>query len=107
MEQSKGRICMYTADLMIWLWTILLNGETNEIYNVGSEETILILDLAKNIIEKSSSAIRYETPKLPPNNASSINCIPNTQKAQKELGLKQNYSLSESIKRTIAWAKQY
>ena len=106
-DGTPQRSYMYTADLMIWLWTILLNGKVNEIYNVGSEEVISILDLAKTVIEESGSALKYETHKLSPNNASPINYVPSTQKSQEELGLKQNYSLPESIKRTITWAKQY
>lgn len=106
-DGTPKRSYMYTADLMIWLWTILLNGRTNEIYNVGSEDPISVPDLAKTVIEESGSALNYETHKLPSDNALPTSYIPSTQKAQKELGLKQNYSLSESIKRTIAWTKQY
>ena len=37
---------MYSADLMIWLWTILINGKSSYPYNVGSSSIINMEDLA-------------------------------------------------------------
>jgi dTDP-glucose 4,6-dehydratase len=48
---------MYASDLMIWLWKILINGESNSPYNVGSDESISIKDLAKKIKVVSNSAV--------------------------------------------------
>lgn len=94
------RSYLYTADLVIWLLAILLKSENKSIYNVGSRNGISIYDLAKkvnnytgkvDILTKSN--YNYPTPKY----------IPNNKKIIKELGVKENYTLDEAIKRTIDW----
>ncbi|WP_307971760.1 NAD(P)-dependent oxidoreductase [uncultured Brachyspira sp.] len=98
------RSYLYTADLVIWLLAILLKSENKSIYNVGGRNGISIYDLAKkvskqvnNYTEKvdilTKSNYNYPTPKY----------IPNNKKIIKELGVKENYTLDEAIKRTIEW----
>jgi len=50
-DGSTIRSYMYASDLMVWLWKILLKGEINQPYNVGSDEAISI----KKLAEKTSS----------------------------------------------------
>lgn len=100
------RSYMYTADLMCWLWTILLNGKADEAYNVGSEDAMSIAELAKTVSESCAPAAKCEVLGKPDFNIPAPRYIPNTEKAQKKLGLKQSYSLTDSIKRTIQWAHQ-
>jgi nucleoside-diphosphate-sugar epimerase len=56
-DGSTIRSYMYASDLMIWLWRILINGEFNSPYNVGSDESISIKDLAEKIKGVSNSAV--------------------------------------------------
>ena len=97
---------LYAADLMCWLWTILLNGKADEDYNVGSEDAISISELATTVSECCPPAVKCEILGKPDFNIPAPRYIPNTEKARKELGLKQSYSLTDSIKRTIQWAHQ-
>lgn len=99
------RSYLYTADLMIWLWTILLEGTSGETYNVGSEEAISIAELAKLISAYVSPSTTYKILGEPDIQVPASRYVPNTHKAQLELGLKQHYLLPESIKRTIQWAQ--
>lgn len=98
------RTYLYTADLVIWLFTILLNSENKSIYNVGSSKEISITNLAKKVAKSvnnytgnikilKEANYNYPTPKY----------IPDNTKIIKELGVMENYSLDESIKRTIEW----
>lgn len=98
------RSYLYTADLVIWLFTILLNSNDKSIYNVGSSNEISIYNLAKkvsnlvinytgNIEVLTKANYSYPTPKY----------IPNNSKIIEELKVKENYTLDESIKRTIEW----
>lgn len=98
------RSYLYAADLMCWLWTILLNGKADEDYNVGSEDAISISELATTVSECCPPAVKCEVLGKPDFNIPAPRYIPNTEKARKELGLKQSYSLTDSIKRTIQWA---
>lgn len=98
------RSYLYTADLVIWLLAILLKSENKSIYNVGDRNGISIYDLAKKVSKQvnnytgkvdilTKSNYNYPTPKY----------IPNNKKIIKELGVKENYTLDEAIKRTIDW----
>lgn len=98
------RSYLYAADLMVWLWTILLEGVPGTAYNVGSENAVSIAELAKVISKCVSPNIGYSIIGKPDLHTPAPRYIPNTEKARKELGLKQSYSLTDSIKRTIQWA---
>lgn len=98
------RSYLYTADLVIWLFTILLNSEDKSIYNVGSSNEISIYNLAKKV---SNLVINY-TGNIEVLAKANYNCptpkyIPNNSKIIEELKVKENYTLDESIKRTIEW----
>ena len=98
------RSYLYTADLVLWLLTILLKSENNSIYNVGGEDGISIYDLAKKVAKQNNNYTgkikvlteanyNYPAPKY----------IPNNEKIIKELGVKENYTLDNAIKRTIEY----
>lgn len=98
------RSYLYTADLVIWLFTILLNSENKSIYNVGSSYEISIYDLAKKV---SNLAINYtgniEILTKPNYNYPTPKYIPDNSKIIEDLNVKENYTLDEAIKRTIEW----
>ena len=98
---TQRRSYMYTSDLTTWLWTILFRGENCEIYNVGSEESITIYELAKLINEISLNKIDIILNKLSKDEISNDNYVPSTKKAQNKLGIKQTIDLKSAIERTI------
>jgi dTDP-glucose 4,6-dehydratase len=97
------RSYLYTADLAIWLWTILLKG-SGRAYNVGSEDAISIQGLAGRIIAgvDPSLQIRVAHQQNWPLPAPS-RYVPSTRRARSELGLMSWISLDEAIRRTAAW----
>ncbi|MCG9706189.1 NAD-dependent epimerase/dehydratase family protein, partial [Photobacterium damselae] len=48
------RSYLYAADMVIWLFIILINGEDKEIYNVGSDNFLTIKELAISISDENS-----------------------------------------------------
>ena len=90
------RSYLYGADLAIWLLTILLKGKDREVYNVGSDESVSIFELANKIagnevvvnVGKKDVTSYY---------------VPNIDKCKVELGLRVYTSLDDSIKKTLSF----
>jgi nucleoside-diphosphate-sugar epimerase len=92
------RSYMYADDLVEWLMTIADNASPNcPIYNVGSDQSILVGDLAKLL------ANTYHVPaEIPQIVDSKIDrYIPSIEKAKNELGLTLKFDLADSIKEAI------
>jgi dTDP-glucose 4,6-dehydratase len=100
-DGTPVRSYMYAADLVIWLITILIKGKNCYPYNVGSEEEISIETLAKTIAGFSKKPLAVKI-KIKKSNSYKIDrYVPSTQRARKELGLKQHIRLSDGILKTI------
>lgn len=104
-DGTAYRSYLYAADLAIWLWTILSQGEINRPYNVGSEEAIDMYSLAKVIAQISQPKLKVKVIKKKAPNKPIDRYVPLTKRARQELNLKQTISLEDSIKRTIEWNK--
>ena len=97
------RSYLYTADLAVWLWTILLRGEMGRPYNVGSDEVISIADLAHLVSEVVNPASAVAVGQMPVQGAPLNFMAPDTTRARTELGLTATVSLAEAIRRTADW----
>ncbi len=113
-DGTPYRSYLYAADLTIWLWTILLaaepgiafnvgSAEPGIAYNVGSAEPISIVDTARAVATSVQPALPVRIARqadpliLPPR------YVPNVQRAETELGLRQTVALPDAIERTLAW----
>jgi nucleoside-diphosphate-sugar epimerase len=94
---------LYAADLAVWLWTILFKAPALEAFNVGSEESLSIADLAALTATTLNPQLSVHIAQQPTSGASPLRYVPSTQRAKQQLGLCQTVSLSESIRRTAAW----
>ncbi len=103
-DGTSFRSYLYAADLVIWLWTILCQGESGRAFNVGSEESINLVDLAKVVAQSSLIELPVIVAKKPELNTLPMRYVPKTQRAQNELKLKQWVNLNESIQRTLQWS---
>ena len=102
-DGTPRRSYLYTADLAIWLWTVLLRGAPARPYNIGSEEDISIRSLAEETVAVLDPSLRVQVAGAPRHGGLPSRYVPSTQRAQAELGLAQRISLQESIRRTAAW----
>jgi dTDP-glucose 4,6-dehydratase len=98
-DGTPVRSYLYAADLAIWLWTMLLRGESGRAYNVGSEREINIADLARLV----AGPLPVEVRGTPVVGRKPERYVPSTARARTELHLEERIDLSESIRRTMAW----
>jgi nucleoside-diphosphate-sugar epimerase len=64
-DGSTIRSYMYASDLMVWLWIILSKGEINQPYNVGSNKSFSIKQLAEKISSISNAKVAVKILGLP------------------------------------------
>jgi nucleoside-diphosphate-sugar epimerase len=104
-DGTPYRSYLYAADLAEWLITILLRGETGRAYNVGSEEAIMLLDLAKLIQVIAASLSTRRSPTIEISSVPAIGVlperyVPSCKRAREELGLRLHVPLSDAISST-------
>jgi UDP-glucuronate decarboxylase len=105
-DGSALRSYFYGADAANWLLTILLNGRLGAAYNVGSELPISIRNLAEKVVEYLAEIDIYATIEMfqqPGANLSINRYIPDTQLAQRELGLTQRFDLDHALRNSLRW----
>lgn len=102
-DGQSVRSYMDSEDMVYWLLTILFCEKRQENYNVGSDQPISIAVLAETIARQGShimvkieNSIKSDKPGK---------YLPDTKKAQRELGLKINVPLVESIEKMIFFHK--
>ncbi len=123
-DGTPFRSYLYTADLAIWLWTILFRGKPAHPYNVGSERALSIAEVASAVaaafeprpkieIALPANAGRPLTPSLSHPLGEGVRrtgegverYVPSTARAQQELALREQIGLPEAITKTILWHK--
>lgn len=97
------RSYLYGADAAAWLVTLLVRGRAGTAYNVGSEEAINILDLARRIAALRGVDVRIADPR--PLHGAPPRYVPDTRLARESLGLVQYTSLATSLERSLRWAE--
>ena len=103
-DGSTIRSYMYASDLMIWLWKILLNGEINQPYNVGSDESISISELAEKIKVVSNSAVSIKILGAPIQQEDVDIYCPSIKNAS-TINAEIKVQLTESINKTLTFNK--
>jgi dTDP-glucose 4,6-dehydratase len=92
------RSYMYADDLVLWLMNIISISNINvPIYNVGSNQEISILELAKLIGNKTKQQVLAQEIIYP----AVDRYIPSIEKAQKELNLNLSFNIEQSIDSTL------
>ena len=102
-DGTPYRSYLYAADLAVWLWTILLKGESCRPYNVGSESELTIAELARKVTEVVHPGGKVLIEAAPTTGHKPARYVPLTELAQQELGLRETVPLAEAIRRTAQW----
>lgn len=108
-DGSPIRTYLYTADLAIWLWTLLLSADglpTNPFaVNVGSGDEIRIADLATAVTRAIDPALKVEIASKTKFHERQPSYVPDVRKAREVLGLSPWIGLEDAIRRTAEWCK--
>jgi len=106
--QVKGdgtpcRSYLYSADLVIWLWTMLFRAQSCRPYNIGAEYIISIEELAHLVASCFKPVRSVHVALKAPVGQSPERYIPSVRRAMRELDLRQAIDLREAVTRTIRW----
>jgi dTDP-glucose 4,6-dehydratase len=103
--QSGGgsiRSYQYGTDMSVWLWAILARGESGHAYNVGSDQSVTILELAQRVTAQSLGGVQVRVKGVDtPKNISRY--VPAVHRAKLTLSLENCVQLDEAIRRTLRW----
>lgn len=102
-DGSPHRSYLYATDMAAWLWAILLKGASGRAYNVGSDESISIENLAWEVSKIFGNKSHVYVQKKPEPNAPISHYVPDISRVQNEFGLKPSFTLKEAIFRTGQW----
>jgi nucleoside-diphosphate-sugar epimerase len=104
-DGTPYRSYLYAADLTVWLWTILVRGVSNRPYNVGSRNPLSILETAEAVRRALPGQVPIEIAQKPRPGQFAARYVPETMRAQQELGLREWTPLDEAIRRTANWCQ--
>jgi dTDP-glucose 4,6-dehydratase len=105
-DGTPHRSYLYSADLMVWLWTLLLHAPAHSTYNVGSEDSISIADLARLTAATLRPGLEVRIDQQHAPGTPIARYVPSTQRARADLNLRTLIPLNEAIQRTAAWHSQ-
>ena len=111
-DGTPRRSWLYMSDLAAWLWTLLVEGQPNRAYNVGSDEGYTIAEAAELTVhtlqpqgsgESNRLTLPIQIHGTPDPTAPLNSYVPAIDRARNELGLTVMVSLPEALRRTAAW----
>lgn len=102
-DGTPYRSYLYAADLMIWLWTILMKGQNCRPYNVGAEDEISIKDLAFLILSIMQTGVKMHIASQQQPGQMPEQYVPGVNRVKNELGVKKYIPLDLAIQKMIEW----
>ena len=102
---KETRAFNYIDDFVDGFYKILTKGKHLNIYNIGSQEEVSIIQVAKLVAKYFKKKITI-TSKSKHYGSTDRRC-PNISKIKNELGFKNKVSIDSSIKRFYNWSKIY
>lgn len=96
------RSYLYASDLTVWLWHMLVRAEPGKPYNVGSDESISVRELAEKVSAVLGN-VGYEILGAPDTGWNPGRYVPETSLIDHDLNLRKTVTLNEAIRRTALW----
>ena len=104
-DGSAVRSYMHSEDLVRWLIMILLFSENGDIFNVGSDESVTIKDLAYYVRECFGNKIEVEIKRKRQINLQANRYVPDVNLAKKKLKLALKFDNKSAVEKTIKCLK--
>lgn len=113
-DGSQTRTFTYVEDTVEGIYAAAMKPEADgEIFNIGANQEITILELAKILNRISNEPTESKIEFIPYDEISSgrkyqdvMKRVPDTSKAEKLLGVKAKIGLEEGLRRTFEWQKK-
>ncbi|MHB0913512.1 MAG: NAD-dependent epimerase/dehydratase family protein [Armatimonadota bacterium] len=102
-DGTPYRSYLYAADLAVWLWTILMRGRSCRPYNVGSERSLTIAEVANTVANAFQPPLEVVIAKEAVPGKPAARYVPSTQNAQRDLNLEEYIDSDDAVRRTINW----
>jgi len=102
-DGSTYRSYLYASDLAIWLWTILFAGRSKCPYNVGSDHSLDIAELADLVLKSLKKESFIEIANQRQIGLMPTRYVPDISRAKQELKLEVKIPLSLAISKTASW----
>ena len=99
------RSYLYSADLAVWLWTLLFRGESAVPYNVGSPDAVSIADLAHLVARTVGGGLPVRILGSSRPGALPARYIPDVGRAG-TLGLRPTVPLEQALLKTGDWLRR-
>lgn len=96
------RSYLYASDLTVWLWHLLVRGENGKSYNVGSDVSISVKDLAETVSNKLGQ-VGFEVLGSQDRGWNLGRYVPDVSLMAREFGLHPTVNLQDAIVRTALW----
>ncbi|MFS4493396.1 NAD-dependent epimerase/dehydratase family protein [Maribacter sp. 2308TA10-17] len=113
-DGKQTRTFTFVNDTVEGIYAAAMKSEANgEIFNIGANEEITILELAEMLNEIADETTKADIQLIPYNEISSgrkyqdvMRRVPDTSKAEKILGVKAKTSMREGLRITYEWQKR-
>lgn len=102
-DGTPYRSYLYAADLAVSLWTLLLAGTTGRPYNVGSDESVSIAELAREVAASIGDECEVVIARQSTNAGLPARYVPATHRIDGELNCASRIDLRDSLCRTHRW----
>jgi dTDP-glucose 4,6-dehydratase len=103
-DGTPYRSYMHAADLVVWLFTVLVLGHPMRPYNVGSDEPVSIAGLAEIAAQLPANRLPVRV-RAAPSGKPAERYVPSVGRARRELGLEVRIGLDDAFRRTYLWLR--
>jgi dTDP-glucose 4,6-dehydratase len=105
-DGTPYRSYLYAADMTIWLWTVLLRGESLRVYNLGSDEDKTIEQVARLVATQFQHIPKVKILRPPTEGKLPERYVPSITRARQDLGLDVWIPVDNGISRTIQFYRE-